>query len=141
MVGEEIDLAVTLWHVDRVQEQIRRAGRWYPPMMAGFGLGTIALVACLPAVRSTEAGIAFTLVAVASAAVLVWWKSRQDVRPASRAHRWRWSAAWAVLYAAGTCWFGPAYLGDHVGWWALMGFAVAAPAFAEAGRVWERGRR
>lgn len=138
---EDADPAAMLGHAELVQGRIRRSGRWYPAMMSVYGLVTIGLVAWIPVLHGTWAGIAFGLIAVAWAAGIFWWKHRRDVRPASRRDTRKWVVAWVVLYVAAVSWFGPTYLDHAVGWWALMGLVVAIPAFAEAGRTWVRVRR
>ncbi|GGF47043.1 hypothetical protein GCM10011519_21320 [Marmoricola endophyticus] len=130
-----------MWgQAEQVQARMRRGGRWYPVMMTAYGVVTIGLVAWIPLLRSTRAGVAFALVVVAWAVVIFWWKHRQDVRPVSRRDTRVWVVSWVVLYVAGVSWFGPTYLDRSVGWWALMGVVVAVPAFAEAIRGWARVR-
>ncbi|QUQ67651.1 hypothetical protein [Kutzneria sp. CA-103260] len=138
---EETDPVAMLGQAEQAQVRIRRAGRWYPALLAGYGLFTIGIVSWLPAVRGNWSGIAFSLVAVAAVAAMSWWKSRHAVRPTSRRAALRWAVPWTVLYVAAVTWFGPTYLDHVVGWWALMGVVVAIPVFAEAGRVWLRVRR
>lgn len=138
---EDSDPTAMLGHAERVQDRIRRSGRWYPAMMITYGLATIGLVAWIPLLHDTWAGIAFGLVAVVWAAGIFWWKHRQGVRPASRRETRQWVVAWVVLYTAAVSWFGPVYLHRVVGWWALLGLVVAVPPFAEAGRAWARVRR
>jgi len=137
---EETDPAAMLGQAERAQVRIRRAGRWYPAMMAAYGLFTIGIVAWIPALRGSWSGIVFGLVAVAAAVAMIWWKSRHPVRPATRRDARKWVLAWVVLYVAAVSWFGPTYLDHAAGWWALMGVVVALPAFAEAGRGWLRVR-
>jgi hypothetical protein len=130
-----------LGQAEQAQGRIRRAGRWYPAMMFAYGLVTIGIVAWIPALRDIWTGIVFGLVAVAWAVILVWWKHRHPIRPASRRDTRKWVVAWLVLYIAAVSWFGPTYLDHTVAWWALMGIVVAVPAFTEAGRTWSLVRR
>ncbi|GAA1819567.1 MULTISPECIES: hypothetical protein [Brevibacterium] len=138
---EENDPREMLARAERVSDDVRRRGAWYPPMMVGFGLVTIVIIGALPAVRGTWDGLLFTLAVVVGAGLLYRWKSRQEIRPASRAHTWRWVAAWAILYAVAVVWVGPVVLGDRIDLWLLMGIVVALPAFAEAARAGRRNRR
>ncbi|WP_156994319.1 hypothetical protein [Pseudonocardia acaciae] len=138
---EDTDPAVMLGHAEQIQVQIRRAGRWYPALMIVFGVLTIGIVAWVPVIDDTATAIAFALVIVAWIVGFSWWKSRHHVRPTSRRDTRKWVVAWAMLYVTAVSWFGPTYLDHAVGWWALMGVVVAAPAFHEAIRVWLRVRR
>lgn len=138
--SDETDSTAMLERAATVQARIRRGGRWYPAMMTAYGVVSVALVAWLPLVRSTWAGIAFAVVAVAWAAVMFAWKRGQDVRPAHSQDTRRWLVSWVVLYTTAVFWFGPTYLNRAVGWWALMGVVVAVPAFVEAARAWVRVR-
>jgi O-antigen/teichoic acid export membrane protein len=138
---EDAEPSAMLGHAEQVQARMRSAGRWYPVMMSAYGLVTIGLVASIPLLHGTGAGIAFGLVAVAWAGGIAWWKHRHDVRPTSRRDTQKWVVAWVMLYIAAVSWFGPTYLDHTVGPWALMGVVVAAPAFLEAARAWLRVRR
>ncbi|MGI8415173.1 MAG: hypothetical protein ACR2P2_02985, partial [Nakamurella sp.] len=104
-------------------------------------LMTIGIVAWVPVLNGTWAAITFGLVAVAWGVGSFWWKSRHDVRPASRRDERKWIVPWVVLYVTAVSWFGPTYLDHSAGRWALMGVVVALPAFAEAGRAWRLVRR
>ncbi len=139
-MSEDAEPAAMLGHAEQVQAHIRRAGRWYPAMMSAYGLVTVGLVAWIPLLHGTGAGIAFGLVVVAWTVGIGWWKHHHQVRPTSRRATQKWVIAWVVLYIAGVSWFGPTYLDHTVGAWALMGVVVAAPAFLEAARAWLRVR-
>lgn len=138
---DDSEPAAMLGQAEQVQVRMRQAGRWYPAMMTAYGLITIGIVAWVPVLNGTWAAIAFGLVVVAWAVAAYWWKSRHQVRPASRRDNRKWIVSWVGLYVAAVSWFGPTYLDHTVGWWALMGVVVAVPAFAEAGRAWRRVRR
>ena len=94
---EETDPAAMLGQAEQAQVRIRRAGRWYPAMMAAYGLFTIGIVAWIPSLHGSLSGIVFGLVAVVWVALMSWWKARHPVRPTIRRDSVRWALAWTVL--------------------------------------------
>jgi hypothetical protein len=136
IMSDRPDPMTMLGQADQAQQQMRRRGRWYPAWVAAYGVVSAGIVAWMPVTHGWWA-VPFTVVLVVWILGLQRWKARQTVRPAAdKQILARWLVPWMVLYLIAVTWIGPRWLGQHVGWWAVMGIVVSLPAFLEALGCW-----